>query len=125
MVVRHVKRGTQTHILPRTQSWLPSLCGQINILIVYARPQGTRDVPHRLASSAVLEAAAKSRRLIHIDIVRPGTFEAFIEHLNTKPVGCYQLVHFDVHGVQRGNKSGPISLIMINAYLSLAFGCNS
>ena len=103
-VIRRVKRSKETQISAVPQIWLPSLSGQINILIVYARPQGARDIPHRLVSRAVLEAAAQSRRLVHIDIVRPGTFDAYVEHLRTRPFGCYQLVHFDVHGVERDNK---------------------
>ena len=109
-VVRRMKKRLQSQDSPKPPIWLPSLCGQVNVLIVYARPQGARDIPHRLVSKAVLEAAAQSRRLVHIDIVRPETFDALVEHLNTKPHACYQLVHFDVHGVEQDNKLVPLIL---------------
>jgi hypothetical protein len=48
-----------------------------------------------------MKRALENRNLAHsiaLEIVRPGTFEAFKRHLKTRPKGYFDIVHFDVHG---------------------------
>ncbi|CAG8979422.1 hypothetical protein HYALB_00012455 [Hymenoscyphus albidus] len=40
----------------------------------------------------------KSYHSIALEVVRPGTFDAFKSHLNSRPKGFFDIVHFDVHG---------------------------
>lgn len=48
------------------------------------------------------------RNKLNVEIVRPGTFEAFKEHLQrteeTRGPGYFHLVHFDTHGTVRSRK---------------------
>lgn len=78
-----------------------------NILLVSARPQLDRDVPYRLASSVLFSALdrlhAEDRAKIRVTIVRPGTFENFTNLLFKFPPGHFDIVHFDLHGVDTSN----------------------
>ena len=47
--------------------------------------------------NTLLNIARRQPRVI-VDIARPGTFEAFEDHLRSRPPGWYDLVHFDLHG---------------------------
>lgn len=71
--------------------------GTSNILILVARPAAAQDIPHRLVSQIILDTAPGG---IRADIICPGTFEAFETHLQNKPKGYYNLVHFDLHGFE-------------------------
>ncbi len=74
----------------------------INLLIVIARPRGSRDMGYRTISRPLVEALRQNRLPVKIDILRPGTYKAFENHLRTMTeqygVGYYHVVHFDLHG---------------------------
>jgi tetratricopeptide (TPR) repeat protein len=79
----------------------------VNILVVTARPSGARDVGYRTISRPLVETQRQAELPMRIDILRPGTLRAFVEHLDakrlssgdeTEPGGYYHVVHFDVHG---------------------------
>lgn len=70
----------------------------VNILVVIARPQLDRDIPHRFVSSTIVRVAEFTNGKARVEIVRPGTFAAFVEHLEVKPKGFFDVVHFDMHG---------------------------
>jgi hypothetical protein len=76
----------------------------INILVVISRPQMARDIPHRFVSSTIIHVAELAKGRAQVEIVRPGTFEAFVQHLDSRPKGYFDIVHFDMHG--NANKSG-------------------
>ena len=69
-----------------------------NILVVIARPQMDRDIPHRFVSSSIVKVADLTKGSARVEIVRPGTFAAFEAHLGSKPNGFFHIVHFDMHG---------------------------
>src|SRR5579859_3653433 len=74
----------------------------INLLIVTARPSGSRDVGYRTISRPLVEALRQTNIPIRIEILRPGTYKALVNHLSDTTAkhgeGYYHVVHFDVHG---------------------------
>ncbi|MEP0915245.1 CHAT domain-containing protein [Leptolyngbya sp. DQ-M1] len=70
----------------------------LNLLIVTARPNEERDVGYRTISRPMVEAIQDGRLPVNVEIVRPGTYKAFLDHLEAKPEGFYHVVHFDLHG---------------------------
>lgn len=74
----------------------------LNLLLVTARPQGIHDANYRTISRPLVQALRQTGRPIRISLLRPGTYEALVNHLvqvndNHGP-GYYHLLHFDVHG---------------------------
>ena len=74
----------------------------INILVVVARPAGSRDVGYRTISRPLVEELSKRREPISITLLRPGTYQELQAHLEKatreKGIGYYHVIHFDVHG---------------------------
>ncbi|WNZ45813.1 tetratricopeptide repeat protein [Leptolyngbya boryana CZ1] len=70
----------------------------LNVLIVTARPNEEKDVGYRTISRPMVEAIRDAELRVNVEIVRPGTYEAFVRHLEAKPEGFYHVVHFDLHG---------------------------
>src|SRR5262245_13232113 len=74
----------------------------INLLVVTARPHGRRDVGYRTISRPLIEGLRQVQAPVQVDIVRPGTYRALVEHLRRTQqehgVGYYHIMHFDVHG---------------------------
>ena len=74
----------------------------INLLIVTSRPHGRRDVGYRTISRPLIEGLRQVQAPVRIDIVRPGTYRALVEHLRAARrqhgVGYYHIIHFDLHG---------------------------
>ena len=99
----------RTMHLPARSGYMLGLTQQdLRVLLVTARPQGAYDVSHMFVSSVIGDVAAAveakdAKFSLTIEISRPGTFEAFQRHLGRRPKGYFHLVHFDVHGVERGN----------------------
>jgi hypothetical protein len=69
------------------------------VLLVVARPHGKHDVGYRTISQPLVEAVQNANLPVKIDILRPGTYRALVEHLkNTtarRDKGYYHLIHFD------------------------------
>jgi tetratricopeptide (TPR) repeat protein len=78
----------------------------INLLVVTARPHGGQDVGYRTISRPLVETLRQSRLPVNVELVRPGTYEALVRHLDQARidhgVGYYHVVHFDVHGAVLG-----------------------
>jgi len=74
----------------------------LNVLLVVARPDGKNDVGYRTISQPLVEAVQNAKLPVKIDILRPGTYRALVEHLENTTAqrgkGYYHLIHFDVHG---------------------------
>ncbi|MEM8779119.1 MAG: CHAT domain-containing protein, partial [Cyanobacteria bacterium P01_G01_bin.49] len=70
----------------------------INLLVVVARPKADRDIGHRTISRPLVETIRNAKLRVNIEILRPGTYEALVKHLEAKGNGYYHIVHFDVHG---------------------------
>jgi hypothetical protein len=74
----------------------------LRVLLVTARPAGRRDVSYRTISRPLVEALETANVAAQIDMVRPGTFEALVNHLedarDAHGDGYYHLIHLDMHG---------------------------
>lgn len=74
----------------------------INVLLVTARPFGRNDVGYRTISRPLVDLISQTKIPVHVDIVRPGTYEALVSHLQQKAAeygpGYYHILHFDTHG---------------------------
>nr|CAA6810667.1 MAG: TPR repeat:TPR repeat [uncultured Thiotrichaceae bacterium] len=70
---------------------------RINILLVIARPYGDSDVGFHALSRRMVELSRDQNVPVHIDVLRPPTFEQLRQTLYDKP-GFYHIVHFDGHG---------------------------
>ena len=74
----------------------------INLLLVTARPHGGRDVGYRTIQRPLVELLHRTQLPVQVDLVRPGTWRALVDHLRaTKErhgAGHYQIIHFDLHG---------------------------
>lgn len=84
--------------------------GRVNILLVIARGLEKKgDDYYEVDPGITLSAILRMKRTLEkdgspdgyhimLEVVRPGTFEAFKRHLESKPEGYFDIVHFDVHG---------------------------
>jgi len=92
-IERQLMRGTHSP-LP-----LPDNLAQdrINILLVIARPYGDNDVGFHALSRPLVALAKGGNLPIHIDVLRPPTFEQLRQTLHERK-GFYHIVHFDGHG---------------------------
>ena len=81
-----------------------------NILLVVARDLrrdsslNYQDVSPSLAADVLLSVKKRLQQQrrphihLNVEIVRPGTFESFKDHLKTRGEAYFQAVHFDLHG---------------------------
>ncbi|QDK82041.1 tetratricopeptide repeat protein [Spirosoma sp. KCTC 42546] len=70
----------------------------LNLLLVTARPDWEDDVNYRTIIRPVIELIESAQLRVDAHILRPGTYQSLVEHLDAKPAGFYHLVHFDTHG---------------------------
>ena len=70
----------------------------INLLIVTARPNEESDVNYRTIQRPLIDLIEQTETPINPYILRPGTYEALIRHLDEREAGYYHIVHFDLHG---------------------------
>jgi len=74
----------------------------LNVLLVTARPGGKGDVGFRTISRPLVEGVEQAKVPVRIDILRPGTYQALEQHLQSardeRGAGFYHIVHFDAHG---------------------------
>ena len=78
------------------------------ILLVLARPYGDQDIPLGTVARPMLEALRPFRPRLHLELLRPPSFDALQQRLNDRP-GYYHLVHFDGHGVFANPARGELS----------------
>ncbi len=69
----------------------------LNLLIVTARPGEESDVDYRTIQRPLVELIGETETPVNAHILRPGTYEALIRHLDHKS-GYYHIIHFDLHG---------------------------
>ena len=69
----------------------------INILLIIARPFGDQDVGYHAISRPLVDLARKNGSPVHIDVLRPPTFNRLQQHLQDHK-NFYHIVHFDGHG---------------------------
>ena len=77
---------------------------KLNVLLVITRPYARLDVPFRTVARPIMEMLKKAnfREIIHIEALRPPTFQAFVNALERQrednKTPFFDLVHFDGHG---------------------------
>jgi tetratricopeptide (TPR) repeat protein len=75
----------------------------LNILVMTSRPYGSNDVGYRTISRPLLDALRTAGMPVNLDLVRPGTWEALRDRLQSATdlhgSGWYHVVHFDMHGM--------------------------
>ncbi len=93
-----VRRNSAPQVMRATVRPWPT----INLLVVTARPGGARDVGYRTISLPLVESLRQAGLRVRVDILRPGTYRALVEHLESTQdqhgAGFYHVIHFDVHG---------------------------
>ena len=101
-VTQHVKRQDAVKIATGMCRERSEKTDTFNILVCSARPDGVYDIPQRLVSQIVRQEIQRPGldRKARMDIVRPGTFEALKQHFAASEIGYYDIVHFDLHGMQ-------------------------
>ena len=81
---------------------VPKPSPTLNILLVVARPRGRGDVGYRTISRPLVESLRDGKLRANIEIVRPGTYRALVDHLEASRSqhgdGYYHIIHFDLHG---------------------------
>ena len=77
----------------------------MNILLVIARPL-EHDVAYRSVARSLVELIQSQRLPVHLDVLRPPTFDQLRDHLRAKP-GYYHVLHFDGHGAYGGSQFAP------------------
>lgn len=92
----------------RNTQYIPS-SSTINLLIVTARPKEESDVNFRTVQKPLINLIEDTKLPVRPHILRPGTYEAFVEHLQQVGDNYYHIIHFDLHG----------SLLNFKAYKSL------
>src|SRR5262245_66570561 len=72
------------------------------MMVLTARQHCRIDVVYRTISRPLIEGLRQVQAPVRVDIVRPGTYRAVVEHLRRTQeehgVGYYHIMHFDVHG---------------------------
>ena len=94
-----VRKNLKPQAVEAAVRWSPA----INVLVVTARPGAAKDVGYRTISRPLVEAQRQARVQLRIEILRPGTYEALVRHLEDKKSegeggGFYHVIHFDMHG---------------------------
>lgn len=77
----------------------------INLLIITARPDREYDINYRAISHPLVESLRQAKLRVNINILRPCTIRALQDHLSTRSAGYYHIIHLDVHGALKGDKS--------------------
>ncbi|KAI4207922.1 MAG: hypothetical protein LQ346_000259 [Caloplaca aetnensis] len=79
----------------------------LTVLIVSARADFEKDIPHRLVAQealksldAVSHSLPKAKELTRVEVIHPATFNALQSHLEGQKPGYFSLVHLDLHGVE-------------------------
>jgi tetratricopeptide (TPR) repeat protein len=100
-----VRKNLQPQALPALVRPSPT----IKLLIVTARPSGTRDVGYRTISRPLVESLRNANLRVQVEILRPGTYRALENHLQDVTAkygeGYYHVIHFDTHGAVFNNKA--------------------
>ncbi len=80
----------------------PAPSPTFNLLVITARPGEAHDVGYRTITRPLMETLRQARLRVAVDFVRPGTWQAFSEHLEFATrdhgAGHYHAIHFDLHG---------------------------
>ncbi|GAF80587.1 unnamed protein product, partial [marine sediment metagenome] len=85
--------GAQMHLQPiRIKD-----TSRINILMIVSRPDSEKDILFQSMARPLLEKFRPHKARIHLNLLRPPTFEKLQQVLSEKP-NFYHILHFDGHG---------------------------
>jgi tetratricopeptide (TPR) repeat protein len=99
---------------PQPAADLPKEC--VNILLIVCRPY-EHDVRYRSIARPLIELIQSKNLPVHVDILRPPTFDQLRERLREQP-GYYHVLHFDGHGAYaRSGYSSPHQFRARQGYL--------
>lgn len=90
----------------------------LNLLIVTARPNEDEDVNYRTIQRPLIDMIARTETPVNAHILRPGTYEALIRHLDSKS-GYYHIIHFDMHGGLMGQDTYNLYQQALDDYTAL------
>lgn len=97
-----VERVVPTPELRYPIAGLPDARGDaLNILLVCIRPEVASRSPADLTSAAIARIVSDMpgiKQRVRVHMVRPGTWEALVRGVRSKPKGFFQLAHIDMHG---------------------------
>ncbi|KAF4630204.1 hypothetical protein G7Y89_g7934 [Cudoniella acicularis] len=89
---------------------LPAEKTNFNILCVVTRKHNSEhsglgsDIAYHNVAIPIVDAVGR-HSFVNVYLSRPGTFQAFQEHLEWMPEGFYDIIHFDLHGTLRGKNT--------------------
>jgi len=119
LALDHVVVRKPLNLNPAFQPITPQASPLLNILLVVARPDKANDVSYRTISRPLVEMVRDARLPVNLEILRPGTYQALMQHLETvsneRGKGFYHAIHFDLHGavlsweqIQAGHAAGRL-----------------
>jgi hypothetical protein len=78
--------------------------GKLTVLLVTSRFSDREDIPHRVVSLPLVSIVRQpDNRFVDVQLLRPGTWDAFREALEQ---ASYDMVHLDVHGAVIDSPTG-------------------
>jgi tetratricopeptide (TPR) repeat protein len=82
--------------------------GRLRVLMVIARPEGTRDVGYQMVARPLLERLDAVRGEVHLTVLRPPTFDMLQQVLKQAADAGepFHVMHFDGHGAMPGRPAG-------------------
>ena len=82
--------------------------GRLRVLMVIARPAGTRDVGYQMVARPLLERLEAVRGEVDLTVLRPPTFDALRQTVEQAADAGepFHVVHFDGHGAMPGRPEG-------------------
>ncbi len=86
--------------------------GKLRVLMVIARPDGTRDVSYQMVARPLLERLDAVRGEVSLTVLRPPTFDALRDAVQQAADAGepFHVVHFDGHGLMPGRAGGGASM---------------
>jgi tetratricopeptide (TPR) repeat protein len=111
-VALHLAGMSRALRIPDMTETVHAVGDRLRVLMVVARPGGTRDVGYRMIARPLLERLGVVRGEVNLTVLRPPTLDALRDTLTAAvEVGePFHVVHFDGHGSLRDGREGLLAL---------------
>ncbi len=111
-VALHLAGMSRALRIPDMTETVHALGDRLRVLMVIARPGGTRDVGYRMIARPLLERLGVVRGEVDLTVLRPPTLDALRDTLTAAvEVGePFHVVHFDGHGSLHDGREGLLAL---------------